>query len=75
MGRLERREGEGEGGEIERRGRDGWGGWKGKGKGKGKRERLEKWGGGIYYLGLGCFLLYIFFNLIKPVRFGPVQSV
>ena len=56
-------------------------GGKGKGKGKGKEGRLEKWGGGvekwgggIYYLGLGCFLLF-FFNLVKPVRFGPVQSV
>ena len=44
--------------------REGWLGWlereggKGKGKGKGKGGRLEKWGGGIYYLGLGCFLLF-----------------
>ena len=44
--------------------REGWVGWleregrKGKGKGKGKGGRLEKWGGGIYYLGLGCFLFF-----------------
>ena len=51
------------------RGREGWGGR----ERKRKREAAGKVG--LRYLGLECFLLYLFLDSIKPVRFGPVQSV
>jgi hypothetical protein len=45
-------------------GREGWGGWK---EGRGRV--------GLVHLGLSCFYLYLFLDSIKPVWFGPVQSV
>ena len=59
MGKGEK--GEGDGGQLERF-------WGGGSVGK----FLER--GGVFIIRFS-FLLYIFLDSIKPVRFGPVQSV
>jgi hypothetical protein len=73
VGRLERGRGE------RKSEREGWVGWLEREGGRGKRERE---GGAAGKVGLGyllfrfrMFLLYFFLDLIKLVRFGPVQSV
>ena len=57
-------------------GAGGRGGAVGKEEGEGERGKGRRVGKvGSWFLGLGCFFLYIFLDSIKPVWFGPVQSV